>query len=172
MNRKLIISIFTFLALFSNTVLADMSGILFFMLPVIAIIAFIFAFLDNTFIAYVAIKFICKRQIKDRSHFFTFMLKHTFIVGISEAVFLMLLLTKFFTSFTFLSFETGQFLFGLFYSILSGITIFFVFRYFLPKELGMKEKDIKISSLLMSILTNPGVLLLCFYILSYTIIIP
>ena len=156
--------LFTFIiiALLSNIVLADMGvGILLFMFPLLTIIATVFSISDNLLISYIAIRFVCKNQIKDKSHFFTFILKHTIIVGIVELVLL------------FITFGLNNYLLSsVIFSILSGVTIFFVFKHFIPKDLKMEEKKTNISSLFMGVLTNPGILLLAFYILSLIITLP
>jgi len=146
----------TILVLLPYIVLADAGlGLLLFVFPVIMIIAATYSLLDNLFIAYITIRFVCKKSIKDKSHFFTFILKHTIVVGIVEIIIL------------FLSFKINNFLLSSsIFAILSGVIIFFVFKYLLPKEIGLGKKQINISSLFMSILTNPAIVLLAFYIFS------
>jgi len=147
--KYLVIFIITIFIILSNIVMADsMLEILFF--PLAIIIGFFITVLYNFLIFYIPIRFFYNKRIENKSHFFIFILKFSFIIEL-------------------ISWIISSINNSAIYYVSSGIIIFSIFRYFFPKELKMNKKQIIVCSIFMSILSNPLITEQIFYYLFYSL---
>ena len=122
------------------------------MIPLLAVT---YSYFTNLIIAYLSVRFVAKKQIKDKTNFLKFILENTPLIFMFEIVLL------------FLTFQIDNYLISAtIYSVLSGIAIFLVFNHFVPKKskVGKRQKN---APLFTKMLSNTLMILSILYILPF-----